>query len=222
MAEAVAEMGLRHVVVTMVNRDDLCDGGAEVCAATVTAIRAVSRCSVELLTSDFGGDEAAIASVVRAAPEVFVAQRRDGAPPHAAGTLHSKYDRSLRFLETAGRLAPDLLVKSSLMVGLGETAAEVLATLRDLRSVGVSIVNIGQYLQPTAQQLSVVRYWHPEEFAELRRAARSMGFMHCEAGPFVRSSYHAGDQIANLAARHTAACGGAKPEAPGREVEPAG
>ena len=121
---------------------------------------------------------------------------------------HSRYDRSLRFLETAHRLAPDLLVKSSLMVGLGETPEEVLATLRDLRSAGVSIVNIGQYLQPTAQQLSVVRYWRPEEFADLRRAARAMGFMHCEAGPFVRSSYHAGEQLADLAARHHAAVPG--------------
>jgi len=202
LAEAVAEMGLRHVVVTMVNRDDLSDGGAGVCAATVAAIRAVSRCSVELLTSDFCGSEAAIDAVVRAAPEVLSHNVETVRRLTPLVRSHSRYDRSLRFLDTAHRLAPDLLVKSSLMVGLGETAAEVHETLRDLRSVGVSIVNIGQYLQPTAQQLSVVRYWHPDEFAELRRAARSMGFMHCEAGPFVRSSYHAGEQLANLAARH--------------------
>ena len=205
VAEAVSEMGLRHVVVTMVNRDDLADGGAEVCAATVAAIRAVSSCSVELLTSDFCGSEAAIDAVVRAAPEVLSHNVETVRRLTPLVRSHSKYDRSLRFLETAHRLAPDLLVKSSLMVGLGETLAEVLETLRDLRSAGVLIVNIGQYLQPTAQQLSVVRYWHPEEFAELRRAARAMGFMHCEAGPFVRSSYHAGEQLANLAARHTAA-----------------
>ena len=185
----------------MVNRDDLADGGAGVCAATVTAIRAVSRCSVELLTSDFGGNEAALAAVVQAAPEVLSHNVETVLRLTPLVRSHSKYDRSLRFLETAHRLAPDLLVKSSLMVGLGETAAEVLATMRDLRSVGVSIVNIGQYLQPTAQQLSVVRYWHPQEFAELRRAARAMGFMHCEAGPFVRSSYHAGEQLADLSAR---------------------
>ena len=203
VAEAVVEMGLRHVVVTMVNRDELADGGAGVCAATVAAIRAVSRCSVELLTSDFGGDADAIAAVVRAAPEVLSHNVETVRRLTPLVRSHSRYDRSLRFLKTAHRLAPALLVKSSLMVGLGETTEEVLATLRDLRSVGVSIVNIGQYLQPTAQQLSVVRYWHPEEFAELRGAARAMGFMHCEAGPFVRSSYHAGEQLADLAARHT-------------------
>ena len=204
VAEAVAEMRLRHVVVTMVNRDDLSDGGAEVCAATVAAIRAATRCSVELLSSDLGGDAAAIATVVRAAPEVLSHNVETVRRLTPLVRSHSSYDRSLRFLETAHRLAPDLLVKSSLMVGLGETPDEVLATLRDLRSVGVSIVNVGQYLQPTAQQLSVVRYWRPDEFAELRRAARAMGFMHCEAGPFVRSSYHAGEQIESLAARHGA------------------
>jgi lipoic acid synthetase len=209
VAEAVTEMGLRHVVVTMVNRDDLADGGAEVCAATVAAIRAVSRCSVELLTSDFGGDAGAIASVVRAAPEVLSHNVETVRRLTPLVRSHSKYDRSLRFLETAHRLAPDLLVKSSLMVGLGETSEEVLATLRDLRAAGVSIVNIGQYLQPTAQQLSVVRYWHPDEFAELRLAARAMGFMHCEAGPFVRSSYHAGEQLSTLAERHSGAAPGA-------------
>ena len=201
VAEAVAEMQLRHVVVTMVNRDDLSDGGAEVCAATVAAIRAVSRCSVELLSSDLGGAADAIATVVRAAPEVLSHNVETVRRLTPLVRSHSSYDRSVRFLETAHRLAPDLLVKSSLMVGLGETAAEVLATLRDLRSAGVLIVNIGQYLQPTAQQLSVVRYWHPDEFAELRRAARAMGFMHCEAGPFVRSSYHAGEQLSSLALR---------------------
>jgi lipoic acid synthetase len=203
VAEAVAEMGLRHVVVTMVNRDDLSDGGAGVCAATVAAIRAVSRCSVELLTSDFGGADAAIEAVVRAAPEVLSHNVETVRRLTPLVRSHSSYDRSLRFLETAHRLAPDLLVKSSLMVGLGETTEEVLATLRDLRSAGTLIVNIGQYLQPTAQQLSVVRYWHPDEFAALHRAAREMGFMHCEAGPFVRSSYHAGEQLADLAERHS-------------------
>ena len=185
----------------MVARDDLGDGGAEVCAATVTAIRAVSRCSVELLTSDLGGDREAIATVVTAAPEVLSHNVETVSRLTRLVRSHSTYERSLGFLETARRLAPDLLIKSSLMVGLGETTDEVLATMRDLRAAGVQIVNIGQYLQPTAHQQSVVRYWHPDEFAELRKAARAMGFMHCEAGPFVRSSYHAGDQFSELAAR---------------------
>jgi lipoic acid synthetase len=199
VADAVAKMELRHVVVTMVARDDLGDGGAAVCAATVAAIRAVSRCSVELLTSDLGGSREAIAAVAAAAPEVLSHNVETVPRLTRLVRSHSTYERSLQFLETAHRLAPDLLTKSSLMVGLGETREEVLATLRDLRAAGVEIVNIGQYLQPTAQQQSVVRYWHPDEFAELRKAARAMGFMHCEAGPFVRSSYHAGDQFSELA-----------------------
>ena len=199
VAAAVAEMKLRHVVVTMVARDDLTDGGAEVCAATVTAIRAASRCSVELLTSDLGGAPDAIAAVVSAAPEVLSHNVETVPRLTRLVRSHSTYERSLGFLQTAHRLAPDLLTKSSLMVGLGETAEEVLATMRDLRAAGVQVVNIGQYLQPTAHQHSVVRYWHPDEFAELRAAARAMGFMHCEAGPLVRSSYHAGTQFAELA-----------------------
>ena len=196
VAAAVAEMGLRHVVVTMVTRDDLADGGAEVCAATVAAIRAAARCSVELLTSDLDGDPDAIATVVAAAPEVLSHNVETVPRLTRLVRSHSTYERSLQFLETARRLAPDLIIKSSLMVGLGETRDEVLATLCDLHAAGVQVVNIGQYLQPTAQQQSVVRYWHPDEFASLRRAARAIGFMHCEAGPFVRSSYHAGPQFA--------------------------
>lgn len=200
VAAAVAEMELRHVVVTMVARDDLRDGGAEVCAATVAAIRAVSRCSVELLTSDLGGDREAIAAVAAAAPELLSHNVETVPRLTRLVRSHSTYERSLGFLKTARSLAPDLLLKSSLVVGLGETGDEVLATLRDLRAAGVQIVNVGQYLQPTAQQQSVVRYWHPDEFAALRTAARAMGFMHCEAGPFVRSSYHAGAQFSELAA----------------------
>lgn len=201
VAAAVAAMELRHVVVTMVARDDLSDGGAEVCAATVAAIRAVSRCSVELLTSDLGGNRDAIAAVAAAAPEVLSHNVETVPRLTRLVRSHSTYERSLGFLETARRLAPELLLKSSLMVGLGETTEEVLVTLRDLRAAGVQIVNLGQYLQPTAQQQTVVRYWHPDEFAALRTAARALGFMHCEAGPFVRSSYHAGDQFSELAAR---------------------
>ena len=200
VADAVVKMRLRHVVVTMVTRDDLGDGGAAVCAATVAAIRAVSRCSVELLTSDLGGSREAVAAVVAAAPDVLSHNVETVPRLTRLVRSNSTYERSLGFLKTARGMGPDLLIKSSLMVGLGETPDEVLDTMRDLRAAGVQIVNIGQYLQPTSQQQSVVRYWHPDEFAELRKAARAMGFMHCEAGPFVRSSYHAGDQFSELAA----------------------
>jgi lipoic acid synthetase len=201
VADAVAEMKLRHVVVTMVARDDLADGGAQICAATVKAIRMMTKCSVELLTSDLGGNTDAVSTVVESAPEVLSHNIETVARLTSIVRSHSTYRRSLKFLETARLVNPDLLTKSSLMVGLGETKDEVIETLRDLRSVGVLVVNIGQYLQPTSRQQPVIRFWRPEEFSELRSTARSMGFMHCEAGPFVRSSYHAGDQFSELSSK---------------------
>ena len=210
VAAACADMGLRHVVVTMVNRDDLDDGGAAVCAATVRAIRArVEDCTVELLTSDFNGDPAAIGLVVDAAPDLFSHNVETVERLTRQVRSHSSYRRSLEVLRVAKELGAErtgaaawpLLVKSSLMVGLGESRAEVEQTLRDLRVAGVDIVNIGQYLQPTRQQLAVVRYWRPQELDELRELAMEIGFAHCEAGPFVRSSYHAGEQFSALRER---------------------
>jgi lipoic acid synthetase len=197
LAATVAEMELRHVVVTMVTRDDLRDGGAGVVADTVAAIRAHSDCSVELLTSDFGGDSAALARVLGSRPEILAHNVETVARLTPMVRSNSSYDRSLEFLRRAAQTG-SVLIKSSIMVGLGESNVEVEQTLGDLRSAGVEIVNIGQYLQPTKSQQAVVRYWPPAEFAALQGVAASLGFLHCEAGPFVRSSYHAGEQLQTL------------------------
>jgi lipoic acid synthetase len=195
VAQATFEMGLRHVVVTSVARDDLADGGAEVFAATIRAVRErVPECNVEVLIPDFQGREHALATVLDAEPSVLnhnVETVRRLSPQVRS---RATYDRSLQLLERARQLQPRIPTKSSLMLGVGETREEVLKTLCDLRAVGVSIVTLGQYLQPTRKHLPVARYWTPDEFSELRREARSLGFAHVEAGPLVRSSYHAFDQ----------------------------
>jgi lipoyl synthase len=195
VAASVMKMGLKHAHVTMVNRDDLPDGGASVMAATVRAIRVrAPGCSVEVLTSDFMGSREAIGLVVESAPDIVshnVETVRRLTPRVRSRSL---YDRSLEFLRIARALDPASVVKSSIMLGLGETREEVLETLDDLRSAGADIVNIGQYLQPTKTNIPVQKYWTPREFAELREAALEKGFLHCESGPMVRSSYHAGEQ----------------------------
>jgi lipoyl synthase len=199
VAASVLRMGLKHAHVTMVNRDDIPDGGASMMAATVRAIRARSpECSVEVLTSDFMGSREAIASVVAAAPEIVSHNVETVRRLTPRVRSRSEYDRSLSFLRIARELDPHGITKSSIMLGLGETRDEVLATLDDLRGVGVDIVNIGQYLQPTRNNIPVQRYWTPEEFAGLREEAMSRGFLHCESGPLVRSSYHAGQQLTSV------------------------
>ena len=197
VADAAAQMGLRHVVVTMVTRDDLGDGGASVMAATADAIHAHGQAAVELLTSDFGGDSAAIDAVLVSQPEILAHNVETVERLTATVRSNSSYRRSLEFLRRArARRSAPTIIKSSLMVGLGEREGEVVATLEDLRAVGVEMVNIGQYLQPTRNQQAVVRYWAPAEFDQLRKLASEMGFQHCEAGPLVRSSYHAENQLA--------------------------
>jgi lipoic acid synthetase len=196
VAASVLRMGLRHAHVTMVNRDDLPDGGANVMAATVRAIHArVPDCTVEVLTSDFLGSRSAIAAVVESRPEIVshnVETVRRLTPRVRSRSL---YERSLSFLRIARELDPAGITKSSIMLGLGETRDEVLETMDDLREVGVDVINIGQYLQPTRNNIPVQRYWTPEEFASLRDAALQKGFLHCESGPLVRSSYHAAEQL---------------------------
>ena len=204
VADAAADMGLRHVVVTMVTRDDLSDGGAEVIAATVAAIRARGDARIELLTSDFGGDQAALATVVASRPDILAHNAETVERLTPTVRSNSSYRRSLEFLRQAhGTRSTVTRIKSSLMVGLGESAPEVATTLEDLRSVGVEMVNIGQYLQPSRNQQAVARFWAPEEFARLRTLADELGFLHCEAGPFVRSSYHAEGQLAATGDRAT-------------------
>ena len=195
VAAAVMRMGLRHAHVTMVNRDDLPDGGASMMAATVRAIRArAPGCSIEVLTSDFMGSREAITAVVESAPDIVSHNVETVRRLTPLVRSRSRYDRSLAFLRAARDIDPRGVIKSSIMLGLGETRDEVLATLDDLRAAGVDMVNIGQYLQPTRNNIPVDRYWHPDEFAELKDIAMGKGFLYCESGPLVRSSYHAGEQ----------------------------
>jgi lipoic acid synthetase len=196
VAASVLRMGLRHAHVTMVNRDDLPDGGAGAMAATVRAIHArAPGCTVEVLTSDFMGSRDSIAAVVESGAEIVshnVETVRRLTPRVRSRSL---YERSLGFLRTARELDPAGIVKSSIMLGLGEALPEILETMVDLRAAGVDILNIGQYLQPTRNNIPVQKYWTPEEFASLRDAAMEKGFLHCESGPMVRSSYHAAEQL---------------------------
>jgi lipoyl synthase len=202
IAAAVAAMGLRYVVLTGVARDDLADGGAGHWAATIRAVRAkVPGCGVEVLPSDFKGGEADIAIVIRAEPDVF-AHNLETVP-----RLHDRirpafgYARSLEVLELAKRFRPDQITKSNLILGMGETPQEVTASMRDLLEAGCDILTMGQYLQPTPFHLPVDRWVTPEEFAEHARVGEAMGIPHVEAGPLVRSSYHASKQLRRAVGR---------------------
>ncbi len=190
VAVAVREMGLAHAVVTCVARDDLADGGAAVFAATVAAIRRENPLTrVELLISDCKGDEASLATIFASRPDVLNHNLETVARLQRAARPSAGYARSLAVLARAKDAG--LTTKSGLIVGLGETVPEVRAAIRDLRAVGVDLLTVGQYLQPTARHLPVVRWWTPEEFDVLGAYARDLGFAHVECGPLVRSSYHA-------------------------------
>jgi lipoyl synthase len=198
VAEAVAAMGLRFAVITSVNRDDRKDGGAELFALTIRAIRQrVPGCGIEVLVPDFQGSHAAMETVMEAAPDVLNHNTETVPRLYRQVRLGARYERSLDMLAYAKRIAPRTPAKSGLMLGLGETAAEVLAVMRDLRAHGVDILTLGQYLRPSPQHLPIVRYVPPAEFDELRRAGDAMGFAHVEAGPLVRSSYHAAESVAS-------------------------
>lgn len=196
VADSVKKMGLRHVVVTAVARDDLNDGGAGVFAETIRAIRRkVPYCTIEVLPSDMKGNDESIKTLMDAKPDIFdhniETVRRLTKRVRAIAT----YDRSLSVLRRVKEISPDTPVKSSIMVGLGETKDEILQTMDDLLENHVDIMVIGQYLQPTRKHLDVVRYYTPEEFNELRKIALKKGFKFCEAGPLARSSYHADEQV---------------------------
>ncbi|MGO9012130.1 MAG: lipoyl synthase [Bryobacteraceae bacterium] len=192
VAEAVAAMGLKFAVVTSVNRDDREDGGAELFALVIGAIRRrVPGCGVEVLVPDFQGSRPAVETVLEAAPDVFNHNTETVPRLYRQVRLGARYERSLDVLAHAKRTAPAVPTKSGLMLGLGETDTEVLQVMRDLRDHRVDILTLGQYLRPSPKHLPIVRYVPPEEFAELRAAAGEMGFSHVEAGPLVRSSYHA-------------------------------
>ena len=197
VARAVQTMGLKHVVVTSVNRDDQPDGGALIFAATIRKIRAyVPGCTVEVLTPDFEGVRSSLENVLRARPDVFNHNVETVERLTKPVRRRAKYRRSLDVLRMAKEIAPGLCTKSGIMVGLGETREEIAQTMRDLRACDVDILTIGQYLRPTPQHLDIVRYYHPDEFAELKAEGLALGFKHVESGPLVRSSYHAHEHAA--------------------------
>jgi len=196
VAEAVRDLGLTHAVITMVNRDDLDHGGSVQMAMTVEEIRKLSPgCSVELLSSDMMGRRDNIARMADVNPEILSHNLETVERLTPLVRSRSDYHRSLGFLQTARELMPKGRIKSSLMLGLGESKEELSQTMDDLLSAGVSILNMGQYLQPSPRHLPVQRFWTPDEFTELRNLAIDKGFAYVEAAPLVRSSYHAAQQL---------------------------
>ncbi|WP_100400122.1 lipoyl synthase [Bacillus sp. FJAT-44742] len=196
VAESVEQMGLKHAVITAVARDDLKDGGAAVFAETVRAVRRRNPyCTIEVLPSDMMGMEENLKTLMEARPNILNHNIETVKRLTPRVRARATYDRSLEFLRYAKELHSDIPTKSSLMIGLGETKEEIIETMDDLRAHDVDIMTIGQYLQPSKKHLKVQKYYHPDEFAELREIAMSKGFKHCEAGPLVRSSYHADEQV---------------------------
>ncbi|WP_332695774.1 lipoyl synthase [Halalkalibacter lacteus] len=196
VAESVEMMGLKHVVITAVARDDLKDGGSTVFAETVRAVRRRNPfCTIEILPSDMLGGYDNLKTLMDARPNIMnhnIETVRSLTPRVRA---RATYERTLEFLRRAKEMHADIPTKSSLMIGLGETKEEIIETMDDLRAADVDIMTIGQYLQPTKKHLKVQKYYHPDEFAELKEIALQKGFSHCEAGPLVRSSYHADEQV---------------------------
>jgi lipoic acid synthetase len=192
IGRAVAALELDYVVVTSVNRDDLADGGAAHWAATIRAVRRQAPgCRVEALIPDFQGRAASLQAVLDAAPHVLNHNPETVPRLYKVARHGGRYERALELFRRSRAAAPGLATKSGLILGLGETAGELLAVMRDLREVDVNILTLGQYLRPSAAHLPVEKYYHPDEFAELAEAGRALGFAHVESGPLVRSSYHA-------------------------------
>ena len=198
IAEAVSLMGLKFAVITSVNRDDRPDGGAELFAMVIRAIRQrVPECGVEVLIPDFQGNLEAVETVMEARPDVLNHNTETVPRLYRQVRLGARYQRSLDVLRHASRVQPETPTKSGLMLGLGETAEEVLQVMRDLRAHEVRILTLGQYLRPSRDHLPMARLYTPREFAELKTEALKMGFRHVESGPLVRSSYHAHEQAAS-------------------------
>jgi len=196
VAEAVARMNLQHVVITSVDRDDLPDFGAWAFAETIRQIRsAVPGCSVEVLVPDFQGDEAAIAAVLEASPDIYNHNTETVPRLYKKARPGGRYERVLNIFRLARRLAPSIPTKTGIILGLGETNEEVLRTMRELREVDIDILTLGQYLRPSNDHIALDRYVTPDEFAMFREEGRAMGFRHVESGPLVRSSYHAWEQV---------------------------
>ena len=198
VAEAVARLGLGYAVVTSVNRDDQADGGSHIFARTIQEIRSrVPGCKVEVLIPDFRGDWKALDVVLAARPDVLNHNTETVPRLYRQVRKGALYERSLELLRRSKQSHPDIPTKTGMMLGLGETREEVLATMVDLAAQGTDILTLGQYLQPTRDHLPVVRFVHPDEFARLKCLGMNMGFKHIESGPLVRSSYHAFDQVAS-------------------------
>lgn len=196
VAEAVETLGLRYAVVTSVNRDDQKDGGAGIFAEVIRLIKErVPGCKVEVLVPDFQGSHPAMKIVMDASPDVLNHNTETVPRLYRMVRLGARFERSLEMLAYAKSLRPDIPTKSGLMLGLGETKEEVLETMGDLKAHGVDILTLGQYLRPSTKHLPILRYVAPEEFAEYREAGKRMGFKHVEAGPLVRSSYHASESL---------------------------
>lgn len=196
VAEAAEQMGLAHCVITSVARDDLKDGGASIFAETIRAVRKrLPLCDVEVLIPDFMGQAEPLYTVLDAKPSVLNHNVETVERLSDRVRAKAKYRRSLELLQRSKAYAPNIPTKSSIMIGLGETVDEILATMDDLRAVDCDILTIGQYLQPTAKHLNVEKYYTPEEFARLKEEGLKRGFAHVESGPLVRSSYHAREQV---------------------------
>ena len=192
VANAIDTLGLSYVVITSVDRDDLDDGGASVFAETIRRTRSrVPECRIEVLIPDFQGNDQALRAVLDAAPDVL--NHNTETVPRLYRMVRSggRYARTLELLDRSRRHAPDIPTKTGLMVGLGEELDELVSTFKDLRDAGCRILTIGQYLRPTESHAPMLRYYHPDEFADLKRLALDLGFVHVESGPLVRSSYHA-------------------------------
>ncbi len=202
VADSVQIMGLKHVVVTAVARDDLKDGGAAVFAETVRAIRRKNpTCTVEILPSDMKGDYESLTTLMASEPDIFNHNIETVRRLTKRVRARAMYDRSLTLLQRVKEISPNTPTKSSIMVGLGEEKEEIIQAMDDLLAHDVNIMTIGQYLQPTKTHLKVERYYHPDEFAELKAIALAKGFTHCESGPLVRSSYHADEQVSQATQR---------------------
>jgi lipoic acid synthetase len=204
VAEAIERMRLQYAVITSVDRDDLGDGGASIFAETIRQTRArVPGCRIEVLIPDFQGLEASLRDVLDAGPDVLNHNIETVPRLYRMARSGGKYPRSLELLDRSRHYKPQIATKTGIMVGLGEERDEILAVFDDLRRAGVSILTIGQYLRPSMKHAPMTRYYHPDEFADLKREALARGFVHVESGPLVRSSYHAHEQADAYQARRS-------------------
>jgi lipoyl synthase len=192
VANAIRTLDLSYVVITSVDRDDLPDGGASIFADTIRETRSRQpECRIEVLIPDFQGNEAALHDVLDARPDILNHNTETVPRLYRMARSGGRYTRTLELLDRSRRYAPDIPTKTGVMVGLGEAHGELISTFEDLRRVGCGVLTIGQYLRPSSAHAPMVRYYHPDEFADLKRAALDLGFVHVESGPLVRSSYHA-------------------------------